>query len=79
MAVSLLTRKIVKKIVKKFERSQSDGKFCIKPNWRRPKGLDSCVRRKFKVCILMPNIGYGSDKKAHHFLRTSSSRASSTA
>ncbi|XP_057490666.1 uncharacterized protein LOC130776443 isoform X2 [Actinidia eriantha] len=35
-------------------------------NWRMPKGIDSYVRRKFKGCTLMPNIGYGSDKKTRH-------------
>ncbi|KAL6967054.1 hypothetical protein U1Q18_032853 [Sarracenia purpurea var. burkii] len=37
-------------------------------NWRRPKGIDSSVRRKFKGCTLMPNIGYGSNKKTRHYL-----------
>ncbi|KAL7247020.1 hypothetical protein ACSBR2_002018 [Camellia fascicularis] len=68
MAVPLTTKKIVKKRVKKFNRPQSDWKISVKQNWRRPKGIDSCVRRKFKGCTLMPNIGYGSDKKTRHFL-----------
>ncbi|KAE8695761.1 60S ribosomal protein L32 [Hibiscus syriacus] len=68
MAVPLLSKKIVKKRVKKFKRPQSDRKISVKTNWRRPKGIDSCVRRKFKGCTLMPNIGYGLDKKTRHYL-----------
>ncbi|EMS45337.1 60S ribosomal protein L32-1 [Triticum urartu] len=40
----------------------------LEQSWRRPKGIDSRVRRKFKGCTLMPNIGYGSDKKTRHYL-----------
>ncbi|KAF9611176.1 hypothetical protein IFM89_027452 [Coptis chinensis] len=47
---------------------QSDHKICVKQNWRRPKGIDSRVRRKFKGVTFMPNIGYGSDKKTCHYL-----------
>nr|GMD68066.1 60S ribosomal protein L32-1 [Ipomoea batatas] len=68
MAVPLLDKKIVKKRVKKFKRPQSDRYISVKENWRRPKGIDSRVRRKFKGCTLMPNIGYGSDKKTRHYL-----------
>ncbi|KAL1826645.1 hypothetical protein DCAR_0205730 [Daucus carota subsp. sativus] len=68
MAVPMLTKKIVKKRVKKFKRPWSDRLVTVKPNWRRPKGIDSRVRRKFKGVTLMPNIGYGSDKKTRHYL-----------
>ncbi|KAK4440521.1 60S ribosomal protein L32-1 [Sesamum alatum] len=68
MAVPLLSKKIVKKRVKKFKRVQSDRFISVKENWRRPKGIDSRVRRKFKGCTLMPNIGYGSDKRTRHYL-----------
>lgn len=41
----------------------------LQESWRRPKGIDSRVRRKFKGCgIVMPNIGYGTNKKHRHLL-----------
>ncbi|CAI5469455.1 unnamed protein product [Closterium sp. Yama58-4] len=43
---------------------------CVPESWRRPKGIDSRVRRKFKGTPLMPNIGYGSNKKTRHMLRS---------
>ncbi|WRX22408.1 Large ribosomal subunit protein eL32 - like 3 [Theobroma cacao] len=68
MVMLLLSKKIVKKRVKKFKRPKSDHKISVKTNWHRPKDIDSCVRRKFKGCTLMPSIGYGSDKKTRHYL-----------
>ena len=58
---------IVKKRTKKFARHQSDLFIRIsKASWRKPKGIDGRVRRRFKGSIPMPSIGYGSDKKTRN-------------
>ena len=62
-------KKIVKKRVKKFIRHQSDRYNKLKPNWRKPKGIDNRVRRRFKGQYLMPSVGYGSNKKTKHCMR----------
>ncbi|XP_054565976.1 60S ribosomal protein L32-like [Eptesicus fuscus] len=64
----LVKPKIVKKRTKKFTRHQSDRYVKIKRNWRKPRGIDNRVRGRFKGQILMPNIGYGSNKKTKHML-----------
>ena len=66
MAVPLSRPKIVKKKTNKFKRHQSDRFVTVPEAWRRPKGIDSRVRRKFKGKTLMPNIGYGGAKKTRH-------------
>merc|ERR1712179_341252 len=68
MAIPLSRPKIVKKKTNKFKRHQSDIHARVSESWRRPKGIDSRVRRKFKGKVLMPNIGYGSNKKTRHML-----------
>ncbi|KAG7521150.1 60S ribosomal protein L32 [Solea senegalensis] len=60
--------KIVKKRTKKFIRHQSDRYVKIAKNWRKPRGIDNRVRRRFKGQMLMPNIGYGSNKKTKYML-----------
>lgn len=60
--------KIVKKKTTHFKRHQSDRFKTVKPSWRRPKGIDNCMRRKYKGEAPMPNIGYGSNKKTRHTL-----------
>jgi large subunit ribosomal protein L32e len=42
--------KIVKKRTKHFARFQSDRKLAVKPSWRRPKGIDNRVRRRYAGC-----------------------------
>ncbi|XP_006883669.1 PREDICTED: 60S ribosomal protein L32-like [Elephantulus edwardii] len=64
----LVKPKIVKKRTKKLIRYQSDRYVKIKRNWRKPRGIDNRVWRRFKGPILMPNIGYGSNKKTKHML-----------
>eukprot|EP01135_Chromosphaera_perkinsii_P001625 Nk52_evm2s208 gene=Nk52_evmTU2s208 len=60
---------IVKKRTKKFKRHQSDRYNCVDQSWRKPKGIDSRVRRRFDGQYLMPSIGYGSNKRTRHMLR----------
>ncbi|OXA41838.1 60S ribosomal protein L32 [Folsomia candida] len=60
----------VKKKTNKFIRHQSDRYVKVKDNWRKPKGIDNRVRRRFKGQYLMPNIGYGTAKTTRHMLPT---------
>ncbi|XP_031546997.2 large ribosomal subunit protein eL32-like [Vicugna pacos] len=59
---------IVKKRTKKLIRHQSDRYVKIKRKWRKPRGIDHRVRRRFKGQILMPSIGYGTNKNTKHVL-----------
>lgn len=68
MASSLPHPKIVKKHAKQFKRHHSDRYDRVGESWRKPKGIDSCVRRRFRGTIRMPKIGYGSNKKTRHMM-----------
>ncbi|EEA07999.1 60S ribosomal protein L32, putative [Cryptosporidium muris RN66] len=61
-------KRIVKKRTKKFIRFQSDRFLRVNPSWRKPKGIDCRVRRRFKGTYLMPRIGYGSNSMTRNLL-----------
>merc|ERR1711899_728321 len=71
MAITPVSKpKIVKKRSKKFTRHQSDRYNKLSRNWRKPKGIDNRVRRRFKGMYVMPTIGFGSAKTTKHMLPT---------
>jgi large subunit ribosomal protein L32e len=47
---------IVKKRTAHFNRHQSDRFKCVAPSWRKPKGIDNRVRRRFKGQAAMPKV-----------------------
>jgi len=63
MPTPALQVKIVKKRTKNFARFQSDRFKTVKASWRKPRGIDNRVRRRFSGARPMPKIGYGSDNR----------------
>ncbi|RUS18759.1 50S ribosomal protein L32 [Endogone sp. FLAS-F59071] len=68
MVSPAVKRVIVKKRRATFKRHQSDRYKSVKESWRKPKGIDNRVRRRFKGQAPMPKIGYGSARATRHML-----------
>ena len=64
----IVKAKIVKKRTKSFERHHYQRFKKLGHTWRKSKGIDSRVRRRFKGTIPQPSIGYGSDKSTRNLL-----------
>ena len=61
--------KIVKKRTKRFIRHQSDTQMRVGASWRKPRGIDSRVRRRFRDSGPMhANCGFGTNKKYRHVM-----------
>ena len=46
--IPLPTKKIIKKRTKKFIRFESEDFGKLRSSWRRPRGIDNRVRRRFR-------------------------------
>ena len=60
--------KIVKKKRTTFDRFECDRHIRLDRSWRRPRGIDCRVRRRYRGVLRTPKIGYGSNNKTRHLL-----------
>ena len=60
--------RIIKKKKTTFDRFESDRYHRLSRSWRRPRGIDCRVRRKYRGVLRTPKIGYGSNRKTRHLL-----------
>ena len=60
-------RKIAKR-TKHFDRPYSDRFMRLGKSWRRPRGIDNPIRRRYRGMKKMAKIGFGTDKTTRYQL-----------
>ncbi len=60
--------KIVKKHRGTFDRFECDRHKRVDRSWRKPRGIDCIVRRRYRGVLRAPKIGYASNHKTRHLL-----------
>ena len=68
MVCPIRTKKIVKKRTQKFLRHKCEEYKRLGKTWRRPRGIDNPIRRRYRSHKTMVKIGFGSDKRTKHLL-----------
>ena len=61
-------KKVVKRL-KPFKKHHSDRYDRVGESWRKPRGIDSAVRRRFRGTVRMVNIGYKNAKATRHQIK----------
>eukprot|EP01089_Gocevia_fonbrunei_P016093 TRINITY_DN490_c0_g1_i1.p1 TRINITY_DN490_c0_g1~~TRINITY_DN490_c0_g1_i1.p1 ORF type:complete len:134 (-),score=25.64 TRINITY_DN490_c0_g1_i1:101-502(-) len=68
MVQPLRRLKKIKKHPNAFKRHQCDRSTGLRESWRKPRGIDNRVRRKFKGQQTMPKIGYKTSNQTRDLL-----------
>eukprot|EP00756_Hemistasia_phaeocysticola_P009112 Hpha_TRINITY_DN14832_c0_g1::TRINITY_DN14832_c0_g1_i1::g.169343::m.169343/K02912/RP-L32e, RPL32; large subunit ribosomal protein L32e len=57
---------ILKKKANRFNRYHSDRYVRVSTSWRKPRGIDSYIRRRWRGTPKMARIGFGNDKRTRN-------------